>query len=499
MNGTGDILKEADPIVEFSDVSFAYDGATVLSGVSFSIHDGEFIAITGANGSGKSTIAQMIDAFLLPDSGSVRVFGHETSRISNGNDAFDLRSNIGFVFQNPDDQLVASIVADEVAFGPANLGVAREDLIARIDFALDAVDMSWAVGRDVNSLSGGERQRIAIAGALAMHPRLLILDEPTSMLDGHNRQKVMEIIGKAHGLGTAIILITHEGSEAMQADKVFEVDGGRVIERQREQYRDSVSADLENHEKAVLDLRRTTPHAQGGKPIISVSNCSFTYDSDSMRSLNIFGNDDSNAPAPPVLTNINLEVHQGEFLCITGSNGAGKTTLIQLLNGMLKPTSGTVEVNGVPTATKSGANHARRTVGIVFQYPERALFSDTVADDIAYGPKNQGLSPDTIDRRVRDAMMDVGLDYGRFAECSPFELSGGEQRKVAIAGILAMHPDVIVFDEPCAGLDRGSHMQLVGLLAGMRDAGQTIIMISHDKLDIRALADKTFNLKKTAS
>ena len=214
--------------VSFTDVMFTYgagDASPALNGLTFSLARGEFACIVGGNGSGKSTLAKHIDALLLPDAGSVQVLGHDTTE-----DGIlrDIRTHCGMVFQNPDDQLVASIVEDEVAFGPANLGLPADELRTRVDEALQAVGLSACTTRETATLSGGQKQRLAIAGALAMRPELIILDEATSMLDPRGRADVMAICERLHDQGMTVIMITHTMEEAAHADRVYVLDQGKL-------------------------------------------------------------------------------------------------------------------------------------------------------------------------------------------------------------------------------------------------------------------------------
>ncbi|MCI5721764.1 MAG: energy-coupling factor transporter ATPase [Firmicutes bacterium] len=192
------------------------------------------------------------------------------------------------------------------------------------------------------------------------------------------------------------------------------------------------------------------------------------------------------------LDNISFSVGDGEVVGVIGHTGSGKSTMLQHLNGLLKPSSGTIEVGGVDITAKGVAmREIRKRVGLVFQYPEYQLFEETVAKDVAFGPRNLGLDEEEIERRVRDAINEVGLDYEKIKDRSPFELSGGQKRRVAIAGVIAMKPEVLILDEPTAGLDPGAHKEILNLIEKVhRDSGNIIIFVSHNMADVAKLSDK---------
>lgn len=222
---------EKETIIKIDNVDFAYktnEGkAQALENVSLNIDKGEFVVLLGHNGSGKSTLAKLLNGFLLPDNGKINVLGMDTA---DENHIFDIRSKVGLVFQNPDNQLVASIIEDDIAFGPENLGVPREEIIKRVEWALEVVNMSDYRKHTPFKLSGGQKQRIAIAGILAMLPEVLVLDESTAMLDPKGRNEVLETIKRLNKeKGVTVILITHYMDEAIKADKVVVMDKGRIL------------------------------------------------------------------------------------------------------------------------------------------------------------------------------------------------------------------------------------------------------------------------------
>lgn len=481
------------PAISFENVSFSYGTTRVVSDVDLRVNPGEMIALVGENGSGKSTLLRLACGLLSPDSGEVKVFGHSTTE----NRGFPARRQCGVVFQNPDDQIVASIVENEVAFGPENLGLPREEIRRRVTQSLASVGLSGFEQRQTHSLSGGQKQRLALAGALAMQPRVLLLDEASSMLDPEAREELMQNIRRLHQDGMTILMATHDLTEANQATRVIEMRDGKISEDspiEESSRRGSSTSELSNEEpffdaashcgKANDVISLTPPTKARTSPsqtLLEFRNASYDYDDD--------------GTPRSALIDICTTLEQGEFLAIIGPTGSGKSTLIQHMNGLLHPTRGQVLLRGDSTNSKETTDRARRTVGLVMQYPENQLFAPTVYEDVAFGPKNLGLSDEEIDSRVHEALGQVGLPVEQFADRNPFHLSGGQQRRAAIAGILAMRPTVLALDEPCAGLDPTTHKMMTQLLKDLHSAGQTIVMITHDMEDARSLATRILHMQ----
>lgn len=474
------------PIIRFENVSFRYSAdEQLLEDASLALCAGEIVALLGDNGAGKSTLAKLADGMLLPDAGRVTVSGFDTADPASLPEA---RRRIGYVFQDPDDQIVATIVRDDVAFGPANLGLPREEVWTRVDEALAIVGMKAFARADANALSGGQKQRVAIAGALAMRPEALVLDEPTSMLDDGARAELLATLGKLRDDGLAILMITHDLDAARQADRMLVLDGGCLQEADNAQEAEALLLRARAQARArVREAHETRAAAlQEESPLVLLEGASFSYEPNTR-----------NAPTGPhALANATLAIERGELLAITGPNGSGKSTLIRLLNGLAVPTEGTVRVFGQDTATREGRNHAREHVGICFQYPEKQFFEPTVLGDVAAGPLNQGLHADEARKRAHDALHSVGFEPEAVASKNPFALSGGEQRRVAIAGFLAMKPDVLVLDEPCANLDIPAHASLLELIADLNARGTTVVLVSHDRGDVDALATRIVTLEE---
>lgn len=541
-------------MIECRGVSFSYDGAAqALDGIDLSIKDGEFFCILGGNGSGKSTLAKHLNALLQPDAGTVRINGMDAS---DPELVYDIRSTAGMVFQNPDDQLVATLVEDDVAFGPENLGVPSAQIAQRVREALKGVGLVGFERHETHALSGGQKQRVALAGVLAMEPRVLILDEASSMLDPRGRKGLMKACRALHDRGMTIVMITHFMEEAAEADRVAVFQTGRVAmlgkpEEILTRANELAQLNLDMPESCRLGMalraRDVPVHAQvrevdmvaevaeayaersgagtvgqssvsqleiadgtvpvdnegnASEPVIELSRVSYSYSlsprerrrwhkrsatAGKSSKQALWGNDPS---SPWALRDVSLTVRRGEFLGLAGHTGSGKSTLVQHLNGLIRPQEGSVRALGLDLSNKKDAAAVKAKVGVVFQYPERQLFAETVAQDVAFGPHNLGLSQAEVARRVETSLARVGLDLATVGDKSPFELSGGQQRRVAFAGVLAMEPEVLVLDEPVAGLDPVVRRDFLELIDRLHHGGLTVVMVSHSMDDLANCCDR---------
>lgn len=541
-------------MIECRGVSFSYDGAApALDGVDLNIEDGEFFCILGGNGSGKSTFAKHLNALLRPDAGTVCVNGMDAS---DPELVYDIRSTAGMVFQNPDDQLVATLVEDDVAFGPENLGVPSAQIAQRVREALKGVGLVGFERHETHALSGGQKQRVALAGVLAMEPRVLILDEASSMLDPRGRKGLMKACRALHDRGMTIVMITHFMEEAAEADRVAVFQAGRVamlgtpeeiltradelaqlnldmpascclgrslrakgvpvcaqvreadmVSEIAQAYTERSGLDIAEQPSAsdsrVLDNGSSAADGIGAsEPVIEISHLSHSYSlsarerrrwhkrsttADASSKQALWGNDPN---SPWALRDVTLTVRRGEFLGLAGHTGSGKSTLVQHLNGLIRPQEGSVCALGLDLSNKKDAAAVKAKVGMVFQYPERQLFAETVARDVAFGPRNLGLPQDEVARRVASSLARVGFDVAAIGDKSPFELSGGQQRRVAFAGVLAMEPEVLVLDEPMAGLDPAARRDFLGLIDRLHREGLTVVMVSHSMDDLANCCDR---------
>ena len=488
-------------MLEVKNVTVGYGDVEVLSGASLSVAPGELVALVGDNGSGKSTLGRVMCAAQLVDGGSVVVDGHDPS--VSELERLRVRALVGRVCQDPVDQIVSSLVFDEVAFGPRNLGLDDAEVKRRVLAALDLVGMPSFADRVTTELSGGQQQRIALAGALAMHPSYLVLDEPTAQLDPSARAGFRDLFSRlAHESHMGIALITHDPAEIARADRVIDV--ARMGVRSGDV---SAGGDRANHAH-VGDVRGGGAcEGDAFKGAQSSGDASL----DSVRSFDACASDacavsEDNASEGgslmaatcarggradivharpvleldgiffsygdrPVLTDVSLRVHAGEVVLLAGASGAGKSTLASIAAGLVAPCSGEVRLCGAPPVPGD--------VGLAFQQPEAQFFLDTVYDEIAYAPRNLSCDEAEVDRRVHAAVRTVGLDEGLLSS-SPFELSGGQARRVALASVLSLDAPAYIFDEPSAALDAKGRAFARRMVEGLSCEGRAVLVITHD-------------------
>ena len=559
------------------DVSYQYtrrnendeviETLSALSALNFSIEEGSFVCILGHNGSGKSTLAKLFNALQLPTEGTVLVSGMDSREEKN---IFPIRREVGMVFQNPDNQIIASVVEEDVGFGPENIGLPTDEIWQRVNNALSAVHMEAYRLKSPNHLSGGQKQRVAIAGTLAMEPKTIVLDEPTAMLDPSGRKEVLEsVLELKRKKGISIILITHYMEEAVDADRILLMDSGKLVmdgsprevfqnvERLKE-YRMDVpiitelahklqkkgfpiektilkkeeleeelfklkeegfvlqeskpekEADIqeEAEEQKDADIKDEKPEA--GDYIVEVNHLSAIFQ-------------EGTAMESFALKDLSMKIRRGSLTAVIGHTGSGKSTLVQHLNGLIKAKSGEIFVSfrENPPLVKSGKSFLffkgkktviekkgrlslseegfdyralRFKVGLVFQYPEYQLFEETVLADVMFGPLNQGKKREDAEALAKDALASLGIGEELYAK-SPFELSGGQKRKVAIAGVLAMGPELLILDEPTAGLDPAGRDELFEEIAGLqKNYAMTILLVSHSMDDVARYADEVLVL-----
>lgn len=488
------VTAGAEVPVRLAHVTLRYGDSVALDDVTLEVCRGERVCVLGANGSGKSTLASVICGLLAPDEGDVELAGHAvcTGGVPDLAAYRDARRQLGLVFQNPDDQIVTSVVADDVAFGPENLGVPRAQISVRVARELRRVAMEKYAHADPSRLSGGQRQRVCIAGALAMEPAVLVLDEPSSLLDVRGRAAIMRVMARLAAAGATLVHVTHFMDEALAADRVvvmqhghvaLEGTPGEVFAAKNAQVIEALGLEMPFEARLAVALRQAG--AAGGAIAApgAPSDEKPAACAPAAEPLAILARDlgFSYGPDAQALDGVSLEVPVHATTAIVGQTGSGKSTLLRLLCGLEAADAGSLTVCGINAATKRGRRQVRRAVGYVMQHPERQLFAQTVAEDVAFGPRNQGLSAAEVERRVAHALDLVGLADRR--DASPFELSGGQQRLAAIAGVLAMEPELLVLDEPTAGLDPRGRARLRALMADLAAHGVTLLQVTHSMED----------------
>lgn len=496
--------------------------------VNLDIEPGQFIAILGHNGSGKSTLAKHMNAILTPTGGTMWVDGKDTKEEEN---IWDVRQTAGMVFQNPDNQIIGTVVEEDVGFGPENLGVPTDEIWERVEQSLKSVGMIEYRHHSPNKLSGGQKQRVAIAGVVAMRPKCIVLDEPTAMLDPNGRKEVLRTVEELRKREkVTVILITHYMEEVIGADRVIVMDKGHVV---MDGTTREIFSQVELLKKYRLDVPQVTLLAYELKqmgyaipdgilsveelfealeacginkkqaqredlpavekhenkerldaPILKLENINYVYSPET-------------AYEKKALRDINWDIYEGEFIGVIGHTGSGKSTMIQHLNGLMKATSGALYFKGENIyGEKYNLKQLRNNVGLVFQYPEHQLFEVDVLSDVCFGPKNQGLSEEECKERALEALQLVGLPE-KYYENSPFDLSGGQKRRVAIAGVIAMKPKVLVLDEPTAGLDPKGRDEILDQIAHLqKEKNLTVILVSHSMEDIAKYVDRIVVMNK---
>lgn len=501
-----------------SDVTFVHSkGVIALDHVSFSIPAGKRTCIVGANGSGKSTVASILSGLTAPDEGTVTFLG--TTVVNDGQVDFEayktIRPQLGLVFQNPEDQIICSVVADDIAFGLENLQVPSDRITPLVEEQITLGTLTEFASENPQMLSGGQQQRVAISGALVMKPQILILDEPSAALDVVHRNNVMGLVEKLRAAGKTIVHVTHFMDEVVSADHVIALDDGRVafegtpealFEQHElveclhleEPFAYQVAHALNNRgivvckspsaERVLSELTGLlATAAQGARSADAAESC----DDATAAGCDVAGSVSESAAVSvqdvtfsyqkPVLKNISVDVQKGSHVAVIGSTGSGKSTLARLICALDTPDSGSLCVAGLDTRQKQNRRKLHGIVGYVMQRPERQLFAQTVAEDVAFGPTNLGLSDCDVTSAVNAALELVGLSHK--ADVSPFELSGGQQRLCALAGVIAMQPKVLVLDEPTNGLDPYYCSELRKIINAVLEDGCTVIELTHSMED----------------
>ena len=521
-------------MIAFTDVRFTYDGTRyALDGATFAVPRGSYTCVVGGNGSGKSTLARHMNALLLPDAGTVEIDGQQAAPAT----VETVRRKVALVFQNPEDQLVAPVVEDDVAFGPCNLGLPEATVRERVRRALATVGLSGFEQRPVDELSGGQKQRVAIAGALAMEPAVLVLDEASSMLDPAGRAELAALCRRLAAAGTTVVSVTHFMDEAARADRVIVMEAGRAVRQgtpaevfacdfnarafaieepaagrlcRALQARGlpvtwtldeaDLAAQVAEALSAGAQLAAASGPAAGAAgrgpadpaltPLLAFRDVAFSYDRPPKKHRRKTAQPAAAPARRWAVDGVTFAVRPGEIVGLVGRTGSGKSTLARLAAGLAQPERGEVRLLGAPIAGRPVADVVRAGAAVAFQRPERQICRQTVFDDVVLGPRNLGVPESELEGCYAHAMERMGLDARALRTADPFKLSGGQQRRVALAGVLAMDPRVLVLDEPAAGLDPAAREAMLSTIDGLRAAGTAILLISHAMDDCARLCDR---------
>ena len=522
--------SSSESLLELQNVSFCYDNSAkaALDGFSLAIEPGELVSVMGATGSGKSTLCYTLIG-LIPHhlrgrlSGKILVNGVDTRSQS----VWERAGTVGLLFQEFESQLVSTNIEMELAFPMEHLshpaaGAAPALMREQIKRTLDLVGLAGLQHRDPRSLSGGQRQRLVIASILVRQPALIALDEPFTDLDPKGRAALGTLLRDLRRSRTALLVVEHDPEEAVLANRVCVLDQGRMLwegnprtlfgrtagqqfahqfglgplpiarcfeglgmielpvsveEAWRVADEDSLTLTKPNNDPFRPD-RGSDESSQAERPVIvHIEDVAYEYE-----------------PGHAALDTLSLEVRQGEFLAIIGENGSGKSTLAGLLNGLRQPTRGSVSVYGRDTRRLTVGQLAAM-VGYVFQNPDHQIFAETVAEEVAFGPRNLGLTGAKCEHRVREALQAVGLDAPEVRQADPFSLTKGDRQRVAVASVLAAKPDILIFDEPTTGLDARETQRMMGMLKRLHQEGYTIIIVTHALSLVAAYAHRCLVLR----
>lgn len=511
----------AEPTVCITDLSYRYRGTknNAIEEINLELDKGEILVIMGPSEAGKSTLATCLNG-LIPHFhkgklvGEVTVCGKNTRQST----VSQMAEDVGLVFQDFEAQLFSTSVELEIAFGPENFAVDREEIARRIEENLEYVKLSEYRDRPPSTLSGGQKQKLAIASVLALQPKVLVMDEPTTDLDPISKLGIFEITNKLRQRDDlTLIVVEHDTEEVLNASRIMLLKDGRIVKigPARELLEDidifqsmglmplgipqffknmgtnelpltpdeavpdfhaagwQISED--RYEQIVISEQAAQEKLSNNHPMIQCRDLEHTYPN-----------------GVKALQGISLDIYPGDIVAIVGQNGSGKTTLAKHFNGLLMPTSGSVDVNGKSTK-EQGIFKLGQTVGYVFQNPDHQIFSERVYDEVAYGPRLRKLPEDDIEERVKQALNAVGL-VG-YKDQDPFTLTKSGRQRVAVASILAVHPEVLILDEPTTGLDYREQRSMMEMVGRLNEMGSTIIFITHHMWVVAEYARKVFVMK----
>ena len=491
-------------IIKYENVNFKYANSNrrVLKNINLDIKEGDFVVITGPTGAGKTTLCEMMNG-IIPNfvkgdlTGQVTVDGMDPTKTT----VAKMAQTVGLVFQDPNTQLFGMTVEEDIAFGATNLGYNYEECMKRVNRSVQELNLEHLLNRKPMELSGGQKQSVAISGIYAMLPKIIVCDEPTSMLDPIGKKNIFSLvkeINKTYGI--TVILVEHVMSEVVRhADKVIVMDRGSIVmqgsvnevfsqvDRLNElglNVPQSIELSMKLKDAGYINdvclipdqlienLQKMQPKKELNRPVvekkpveagevaIDVNDLVFSYLGDSNQ-----------------VDHVNLQFKKGDFVAIIGQNGAGKTTLCRSIIGLLKPTSGTIKVAGIDVATKSVAELSG-TVGYCFQNPDEQIFKDSVEEELYFGAENLNRLTEQTKEQIEQIMQDVGLQ--QYRKVWSKYLSKGERQRLTMGSIIAMDPDIVIVDEPTTGQDWRETIWIMDLLKKINDAGKTVIIITHN-------------------
>ena len=467
-------MSEQPLVIENLNFKYKTRPEPALENISLELKQGELLLIAGSSGCGKTTLARCING-LIPRSyrgertGKVLLHGREVADLQ----ILEMAQVVGTLLQDPERQIVASNVFNEIAFGPENLGLPRDEILSRVDQALKRLKLEYLRERETFNLSGGEKQKVALAGVLTMNPSILLLDEPLASLDPASAHEALQVFRSLADEGKTVILVEHRVEDAILAnpDRMLYMEEGKIkylgpiknLPPEIDHTKVKLPAPWVVQRVKALDIQVTEPPKPSpspkSEPLVVFENVDFRYDEE----------------YPLILQNVNLEIYPGDLIAVLGPNGAGKSTLVKHAIGLLKPTKGRVLIEGQDTRKMSVAQIAR-TLGYVFQSPTHMLYAPTVREELEFGPKNLDFDPALIPTFVRESLSTVNLEG--FDEYPPLGLSFGQQKRTTIAAVLAMRSKILVMDEPTAGQDFANYTHFMDTLCGA-SAGEESVLSAH--------------------
>jgi energy-coupling factor transporter ATP-binding protein EcfA2 len=447
-------------MIRLDRFSFTYAGANrpVLRDIDLEIKEGEFVLIVGLSGSGKSTLCRAING-IVPHfyggrvSGRVSVDGRDTRTSTPA----QMANLVGMVFQDPENQLVMTNVENEMAFGLENLALPKKEMVERVDTYADYFDIRSFFKRFIPELSGGEKQKVALASVLAMRPKYIVLDEPTSQLDEETATLFLQYLQRVNReQGVGIVLVEHRLERCLgYAQRIIFMADGRI----EADGPPAAVLDHLKHNGLLADFVRSAKENGHGDVVLSARDITFAYDQ------------------APVLKDLSFEAHRQEIVAIIGDNGSGKSTLLKQFNGILRPKTGRVDLLGKDVADATTASLAK-DIGYLGQNPNNYLFEETLRKELEFTLKNLGVSDEEWPGRIDWTLKVLNLE--RYRDTFPRDLSCGERERAALASILVGRPRILVLDEPTRGLDYWNKAQLASILSSLQKQGMTTILVTHD-------------------